>query len=135
MRLYTQTYTMYKTCTVLNVPIMYSRISSGLICKERGRKKLEVFFFVALQTERNSRRLHIKEFADLPQLGKKMSAHKIAHATLKGPNVVKEICIGLTLGLLAGGIWKMHHWNEQKKARALYDMLEKGQISVAVPEE
>ncbi|XP_072954970.1 cytochrome c oxidase subunit 5C-like [Typha angustifolia] len=67
--------------------------------------------------------------------GKKMPAHKIAHATLKGPNVVKEICIGLTLGLLAGGLWKMHHWNEQKKARALYDMLEKGQISVAVPEE
>ncbi|URD78336.1 cytochrome c oxidase [Musa troglodytarum] len=58
-----------------------------------------------------------------------MAAHKIAHATLKGPSVVKEICIGLTLGLFAGGLWKMHHWNEQRKTRAFYDMLEKGEIS------
>ncbi|WKA02682.1 hypothetical protein VitviT2T_020841 [Vitis vinifera] len=61
-----------------------------------------------------------------------MAAHKIAHATLKGPSVVKEICIGATLGLLAGGLWKMHHWNEQKKLRTFYDMLEKDQISVVV---
>ncbi|RZR96001.1 hypothetical protein BHM03_00024922 [Ensete ventricosum] len=54
-----------------------------------------------------------------------MAAHKIAHATLKGPSVVKEICIGLTLGLFAGGLWKMHQWNEQRKTRAFYDMLEK----------
>ncbi|KAH0461933.1 cytochrome c oxidase subunit 5C [Dendrobium catenatum] len=64
-----------------------------------------------------------------------MAAHKIAHATLKGPSVVKEICIGITLGLLAGGLWKMHHWNEQRKTRAFYDMLDKGEISVVVPEE
>ncbi|CAL9207098.1 unnamed protein product [Musa hybrid cultivar] len=64
-----------------------------------------------------------------------MAAHKIAHATLKGPSVVKEICIGLTLGLFAGGLWKMHHWNEQRKIRAFYDMLEKGEISVVVAEE
>ncbi|THU56544.1 hypothetical protein C4D60_Mb11t18340 [Musa balbisiana] len=64
-----------------------------------------------------------------------MAAHKIAHATLKGPSVVKEICIGLTLGLFAGGLWKMHHWNEQRKTRAFYDMLEKGEISVVVAEE
>ncbi|KAG6535629.1 hypothetical protein ZIOFF_000652 [Zingiber officinale] len=64
-----------------------------------------------------------------------MAAHKIAHATLKGPSVVKEICIGLTLGLFAGGLWKMHHWDKQKKTRAFYDMLEKGAISVVVPEE
>ena len=64
-----------------------------------------------------------------------MAAHKIAHATLKGPSVVKEICIGLTLGLFAGGLWKMHHWNEQRKIRAFYDMLEKGDISVIAAEE
>ncbi|XP_008812525.1 probable cytochrome c oxidase subunit 5C-1 [Phoenix dactylifera] len=64
-----------------------------------------------------------------------MAAHKIAHATLKGPNVVKEICIGITLGILAGSVWKMHHWNEQKKTRAFYDMLEKGEISVIAAEE
>ena len=64
-----------------------------------------------------------------------MAAHKVAHATLKGPSVVKEIFIGLTLGLIAGSMWKMHHWNEQKKTRSFYDMLEKGQISVIAAEE
>lgn len=63
-----------------------------------------------------------------------MAAGKVAHATLKGPSVVKEICIGFALGLVAGGLWKMHHWNEQRKVRAFYDMLEKGQISVLVEE-
>uniref|UniRef100_A0A7N0VII2 Cytochrome c oxidase subunit 5C n=2 Tax=Kalanchoe fedtschenkoi TaxID=63787 RepID=A0A7N0VII2_KALFE len=65
----------------------------------------------------------------------KMSAHKVAHATLKGPSVVKELCIGAVLGLMAGGLWKMHHWNEQRKVRAFYDMLDKGEISVVVEEE
>ncbi|MQL87710.1 hypothetical protein Taro_020261 [Colocasia esculenta] len=56
---------------------------------------------------------------------KQMAAHKIAHATLKGPSVLKEICIGFTVGLFAGGLWKMHHWNEQRKVKAFYDMLDK----------
>ncbi|XP_058094652.1 probable cytochrome c oxidase subunit 5C-1 [Magnolia sinica] len=64
-----------------------------------------------------------------------MAAHKIAHATLTGPSVVKELWIGFMLGLAAGGLWKMHHWNEQRKTRAFYDMLEKGEISVVVEEE
>lgn len=62
-------------------------------------------------------------------------AHKIAHATLKGPSVVKEIWIGMTLGLVAGGFWKMHHWNEQRKTRTFYDLLSKGEISVIAAEE
>ncbi|CAA7022482.1 unnamed protein product [Microthlaspi erraticum] len=57
-----------------------------------------------------------------------MAGHKIAHATLKGPSVVKELVIGLALGLAAGGLWKMHHWNEQRKTRAFYDLLERGEI-------
>ena len=62
-------------------------------------------------------------------------AGRIPHAPLKGPNVVKEICIGLVLGLCAGGLWKMHQWNDQRKTRAFYSMLEKGEISVVVSEE
>ncbi|KAJ4727806.1 Cytochrome C oxidase subunit 5C, partial [Melia azedarach] len=64
----------------------------------------------------------------------RMAGHKIAHATLKGPSVVKEICIGIALGLAAGSLWKMHHWNEQRKVRAFYDLLEKGEISVVAEE-
>ncbi|PNX84796.1 cytochrome c oxidase subunit 5c-like protein, partial [Trifolium pratense] len=66
---------------------------------------------------------------------KKMSGPRIAHATLKGPSVVKEIVIAITLGLAAGGVWKMHHWNEQRKTRTFYDLLEKGEISVIAEEE
>lgn len=70
----------------------------------------------------------------LPLTISEMAAHKIAHATLKGPSVVKEICIGIVLGLAAGSLWKMHHWNEQRKVRAFYDLLEKGEISVVADE-
>ncbi|KAG5567834.1 hypothetical protein RHGRI_003121 [Rhododendron griersonianum] len=66
--------------------------------------------------------------------GSRMAAHKVAHATLTGPSVVKEILIGISLGLVAGGLWKMHHWNEQRKTRAFYDLLEKGEISVVAEE-
>ncbi|CAH8320667.1 unnamed protein product [Eruca vesicaria subsp. sativa] len=54
-----------------------------------------------------------------------MAGHRVAHATLKGPSVVKELIIGMALGLAAGGLWKMHHWNEQRKTRAFYDLLER----------
>ncbi|XP_020234850.1 cytochrome c oxidase subunit 5C [Cajanus cajan] len=64
-----------------------------------------------------------------------MAGPRIAHATLKGPSVVKEICVGIILGLAAGSVWKMHHWNEQRKARTFYDLLEKGEISVIAEEE
>ncbi|PWA59924.1 Cytochrome c oxidase subunit 5C-2 [Artemisia annua] len=51
--------------------------------------------------------------------------------SLERPSVVKELVIGLA----AGGLWKMHHWNEQRKTRHFYDLLEKGEISVIVDEE
>jgi hypothetical protein len=65
----------------------------------------------------------------------KMAGSRVAHATLKGPSVVKELCIGFALGLAAGGLWKTYHWNEQRKVRQFYDLLEKGEISVVVAEE
>ncbi|KVH95294.1 hypothetical protein Ccrd_002633 [Cynara cardunculus var. scolymus] len=64
----------------------------------------------------------------------KMVGGRVAHPVLKGPSVVKELIIGSVLGLAAGGLWKMHHWNEQRKSRAFYDLLEKGEISVVVQE-
>ncbi|KAG9145840.1 hypothetical protein Leryth_023779 [Lithospermum erythrorhizon] len=62
-------------------------------------------------------------------------AARIGHAAYKGPSVVKELIIGAALGLVAGGFWKMHHWNSQRRTREFYDMLEKGDISVVVDEE
>ena len=40
-----------------------------------------------------------------------MAGPRVAHATLKGLSVVKDIIIGITLGLAASGVWKVHHWN------------------------
>ncbi|KAL3629831.1 hypothetical protein CASFOL_027053 [Castilleja foliolosa] len=39
-----------------------------------------------------------------------MAGPRIAHVTLKGPSVVKEILIGIGLGIAAGAVWKTHHW-------------------------
>ncbi|CAF2143849.1 unnamed protein product [Brassica napus] len=64
---------------------------------------------------------------------KEMAGHRVAHATLKGPSVVKELIIGMALGLAAGGLWKMHHWNKQRKTRAFYDLLEREVRSVSLP--
>ncbi|KAB5544484.1 hypothetical protein DKX38_012596 [Salix brachista] len=38
---------------------------------------------------------------------------------------LRKICIGIALGLAAGSLWKMHHWNEQRKVRSFYDLLKK----------
>ncbi|XAR52520.1 hypothetical protein NMG60_11020647 [Bertholletia excelsa] len=63
-----------------------------------------------------------------------MAAHKVAHATLKGPSVVKEILLGVMVGLSAGGLWKTYQWNLQRKTRELYDLLEKGEATVVAEE-
>ncbi|KAF2308517.1 hypothetical protein GH714_010237 [Hevea brasiliensis] len=60
------------------------------------------------------------------------AAHKIAHVAYKGPSVVKEIIYGIALGLTAGGLWKMNQWNNQRRTREFYDLLERGEISVVV---
>ncbi len=64
-----------------------------------------------------------------------MAGGRVAHVTLKGPSVVKELIIGFALGMAAGGLWKMHHWNEQRKVREFYHLLEKGEIGVVVSQE
>ncbi|MCD7464400.1 Cytochrome c oxidase subunit 5C [Datura stramonium] len=64
-----------------------------------------------------------------------MAGSHVAHAAYKGPSVLKEILIGITLGIAAGGLWKMHHWKNQKRTKEFYDMLEKDEISVVVNEE
>ncbi|GKV07755.1 hypothetical protein SLEP1_g19484 [Rubroshorea leprosula] len=61
--------------------------------------------------------------------------HRIGHAVTQGPNVVKEIIYGITLGLIAGGLWKIHHWNNQRRTKEFYDLLEKGEISTVVEGE
>ncbi|CAH1453549.1 unnamed protein product [Lactuca virosa] len=76
----------------------------------------------------------VRQSSSSPVFFSIMGGGRVAHPVLKGPSVVKELVIGAVLGLAAGGLWKMHHWNEQRKTRAFYDLLEKGEISVVVEE-
>ncbi|KAK6798776.1 hypothetical protein RDI58_006479 [Solanum bulbocastanum] len=69
-----------------------------------------------------------------PIFKEKQGSH-VAHAAYKGPSVVKEIMIGIALGIVAGGLWKMHHWNNQRRTKEFYDLLEKDEISVVVNDE
>ncbi|XP_071915804.1 cytochrome c oxidase subunit 5C-like [Coffea arabica] len=64
-----------------------------------------------------------------------MGAQRIGHVANKGPSVFKEIVLGMSFGVMAGGLWKMHHWNNQTRTKEFYDMLEKDEISSVVVEE
>ncbi|XP_048327612.1 probable cytochrome c oxidase subunit 5C-1 isoform X2 [Ziziphus jujuba] len=64
-----------------------------------------------------------------------MAAPKIAHAAYQGPNVLKDIFYGISMGLAAGFLWKIHHWNVQRKTKEFYEMLDRGEISVVVEDE
>ncbi|KAE8800113.1 putative cytochrome c oxidase subunit 5C-4 [Hordeum vulgare] len=72
------------------------------------------------------------------------TAHKVATqaasatgARMKGrrpPSVVREIVYGMSLGLLAGYLWKLHHWSNQRRTREFYSLLDEGRITVVVDE-
>ncbi|KAH7838248.1 hypothetical protein Vadar_024035 [Vaccinium darrowii] len=80
---------------------------------------------------------HLPFTSDLIISSSQFSAQQIFQFGYQVPKLLirEEIIIGITLGLAAGGLWKMHHWNEQRKTRAFYDLLEKGEISVVAAEE
>ncbi|KDP45317.1 hypothetical protein JCGZ_09566 [Jatropha curcas] len=63
------------------------------------------------------------------------AAKKLGHGVYRGPSVLKEIVYGISLGLAAGLLWKMHHWNNQRRTKEFYDLLEKDEITVVVEDE
>lgn len=50
------------------------------------------------------------------------------------PSVVREIVYGMSLGLVAGYLWKLHHWSNQRRTREFYSLLDQGRITVVVDE-
>lgn len=52
----------------------------------------------------------------------------------KPPSLVTEIVLGISLGIFAGYLWKMHHWNNQRRTKQFYEMLDKGLITTVVDE-
>ncbi|XP_048140182.1 putative cytochrome c oxidase subunit 5C-4 [Rhodamnia argentea] len=53
--------------------------------------------------------------------GEQMAAsRKVAHAAYRGPSIVKEIVYGIALGISAGLVWKMHHWNNQRRTKEFH---------------
>ena len=63
--------------------------------------------------------------------GRKM----VGNVVYKGPSVIKEIIYGVGVGLMAGGLWKMHHWNYQRRTKEFYELLDRGDITVVLPED
>ncbi|KAI5009836.1 hypothetical protein ZWY2020_011973 [Hordeum vulgare] len=41
---------------------------------------------------------------------------------------------GMSLGLLAGYLWKLHHWSNQRRTREFYSLLDEDRIIVVVDE-
>ncbi|CAM6096808.1 unnamed protein product [Calypogeia fissa] len=50
--------------------------------------------------------------------------------TKASPNLVKEIVMGASLGIVVGSFWKMYHINSRRKVEDFYAALEKGEITV-----
>ena len=66
------------------------------------------------------------------------AAHKVvAKAKTAGrrpPSVLRDIAYGMSLGLFAGYLWKLHHWSNQRRTRESYSLLDQGKISVVADE-
>ncbi|OAY69259.1 putative cytochrome c oxidase subunit 5C-4 [Ananas comosus] len=60
----------------------------------------------------------------------KIASHAASRRPKPPPNVVKEMFYGISLGLFAGYLWKLHHWNNQRRTREFYQLLDQGKISV-----
>ncbi|KAI8021728.1 Cytochrome c oxidase subunit 5C [Camellia lanceoleosa] len=56
------------------------------------------------------------------------------YVTLKGPGVIKEICLGIIISLSVASMWKKKQWDMKKRTTGFYDSLNKGEISL-VPQE
>jgi len=41
----------------------------------------------------------------------------------------------MSLGLLAGYLWKLHHWSNQRRTREFYSLLDQGKITVVAADE
>ncbi|XP_022983411.1 putative cytochrome c oxidase subunit 5C-4 [Cucurbita maxima] len=59
----------------------------------------------------------------------------VGNVVYKGPSAIKEIIYGVGVGLMAGGLWKMHHWNYQRRTKEFYELLDRGDITVVLPED
>ncbi|CAI5525150.1 unnamed protein product [Closterium sp. Naga37s-1] len=52
----------------------------------------------------------------------KVKAHKVK------VSVLREIAMGLSLGIVGGLVWKTYHWNLRRQTEELYAGLETGQL-------
>ncbi len=66
----------------------------------------------------------VVHFALLPCLGYAEDPKIPSDPIHPEPNLVKDILKGLALGLTLGFLWKIYHWNLQKKIAGYYDKQE-----------
>ncbi|KAM1270753.1 hypothetical protein ACFX2J_031638 [Malus domestica] len=63
-----------------------------------------------------------------------MAVGRVPHPPLKGPNLVKEIAMGIAVAMVAAMPWKMYQWDLQKRTRTMYELLDKGEATVVAQE-
>ncbi|GJP61326.1 hypothetical protein CLOP_g18498 [Closterium sp. NIES-67] len=56
----------------------------------------------------------------------KVKAHQV------NLSVLREIAMGLSLGIVGGLVWKMHHWNLRRRTEELYAGLETGNLKTVI---
>lgn len=51
----------------------------------------------------------------------KMAGPTVYHGVAQKVYLVKEAVIGMSLGLVAGAVWKYSHWERRKEIQSYYD--------------
>jgi len=50
-----------------------------------------------------------------------MAGHTVYHGVAQKVYVAKEAIIGMSLGLVAGAVWKYSHWERRKEIQSYYE--------------
>ena len=54
-----------------------------------------------------------------------MAGPTVYHGVAQKVYLVKEAVIGMSLGLVAGAVWKYSHWERRKEIQSYYDKRER----------
>ncbi|BBH00431.1 Cytochrome c oxidase subunit Vc family protein [Prunus dulcis] len=82
---------------------------------------------------------HISQRTDDVSIATRNNAATWFHTWLArtcwNPESLKEIIYGATIGLSVGFLWKMYHWNLQRRTKEFYELLDRGEISTVVEDD
>lgn len=77
--------------------------------------------FSSLSKEKTDPQFHqifVLSFRDIYHI---MAGHTVYHGVAQKVYVAKEAIIGMSLGLVAGAVWKYSHWERRKEIQSYYE--------------